>query len=580
MPLATLLLTGCIDNKYDFDGIDTTTELKVNNLVIPVNLDVVKLDDIITIDDDSKIKVVDGVYAVTEEGDFHSDRINIPSFTAPAPSVPSVQAEFRHPDANGSKVRRAASDVNLTYPLISTSAQEVRFTATGIDKSIMSIQAVECRPLSVNITLQAAGLGSYADLGFKNLAFKFLKGLTLTNLPEGASYDAATGNLVIPSLDCNSATKQAVINLTVSEIDFATAGVALDYDSHTLSYDSEIELSQGQLDLTFHPDLAQGADVPDNIGVNIATEVAALEATSFSGDINYMLEGNGLNISPVDLSDIPDFLSQEDTDLKLANPQIYLELNNPLGDDKLRCQTGLTLTAVRGENKNSFSLDNNGLVVIGYDRGFGPYDFVLSPYMPENPDAAFGYSLTHVLFSGLSNVLSGNGIPNQIEIHLDNPQVPAQHVDKFQLGTELEGITGKYKFFAPLALKGGDNGSVIVYRDRKKWDNEDVQKITIEVLELEADVTSTIPLGAVLTATPIDRDGNPMNVTVEGADISANAVNQHILLRTTGEIKGLDGISFEAVVRPGNDDQAIGPDQTITLTNIRARVTGNYTTDF
>ena len=100
------------------------------------------------------------------------------------------------------------------------------------------------------------------------------------------------------------------------------------------------------------------------------------------------------------------------------------------------------------------------------------------------------------------------------------------------------------------------------------------------MLEIEADVTSTIPLKAVLTATPIDVDGNLMNVNVEGGVIEANAQNQHIVLRTTGVVKRLDGISFEAVVRPADGDQAIGPDQTIELRNVKARVTGNYTTDF
>ncbi len=313
----------------------------------------------------------------------------------------------------------------------------------------------------------------------------------------------------------------------------------------------------------------------------MSTEIGDMEATAFSGRINYYLEGNGLDISPVDLSDLPDFLAQEDTDLRLDNPQIYLQVNNPVGEEHLSCQTGMTLTAVRGDERKAYSLDNNGVVSIGYDMGYGPYNFVLSPYMPSSPSAAFSEGLTHVGFSGLSDVLSGNGLPNHIDIDLDNPQVPSQEVKGFRLNSELPGITGRYEFLAPLALKSGDNGSVIVYRDREDgWNDEDVEKITIEVLELEADVTSTIPLRAELSARPVDKNGNLMDVSVEGGIIEANAVNQHIVLRTTGTVKGLDGISFEAVVRPGNNGEAIGPDQTIELRNIRARVTGNYTTDF
>ena len=35
---ALLMLPGCIDDNYDLSDIDTTTELKVNDLVVPLNL--------------------------------------------------------------------------------------------------------------------------------------------------------------------------------------------------------------------------------------------------------------------------------------------------------------------------------------------------------------------------------------------------------------------------------------------------------------------------------------------------------------------------------------------------------------
>ncbi len=122
---------------------------------------------------------------------------------------------------------------------------------------------------------------------------------------------------------------------------------------------------------------------------------------------------------------------------------------------------------------------------------------------------------------------------------------------------------------------------MIVYKDTESgWGDEELDKLTITELVVEADVTSTIPLKATFTAHPIDSDGNPIpNVTIEGAEISANADNQHIQIRTTGSIKKLDGIQFEAVVTPGSNE-TLSPDQTITLKNVRARVSGSYTTDF
>ncbi|MDE5657722.1 MAG: hypothetical protein K2I25_01540 [Muribaculaceae bacterium] len=39
--LTTVALTGCVDDKYDLSDIDTTAGIKVNDLVVPVNIDAV-----------------------------------------------------------------------------------------------------------------------------------------------------------------------------------------------------------------------------------------------------------------------------------------------------------------------------------------------------------------------------------------------------------------------------------------------------------------------------------------------------------------------------------------------------------
>lgn len=97
----TLLLTGCVDNGYDLSNIDTTSELKVVDLQLPVNLDAITLDDIITIDEDSKIKIrdVDGkpAYVVTEQGEFNSDKITINEFSAEAPVINPSRLVFGPP---------------------------------------------------------------------------------------------------------------------------------------------------------------------------------------------------------------------------------------------------------------------------------------------------------------------------------------------------------------------------------------------------------------------------------------------------------------------------------------------------
>ena len=91
-----VILTGCIDNDYDLSDIDTTSEIKVNNLTLPVKIDAITLNDIFDISEDSKIQTVtvngQEFYAVTQHGDINSQSINIPTF---APHSLSIRKRMR-----------------------------------------------------------------------------------------------------------------------------------------------------------------------------------------------------------------------------------------------------------------------------------------------------------------------------------------------------------------------------------------------------------------------------------------------------------------------------------------------------
>ena len=48
-----LLFASCIDDKYDLGDIDTTVEVKVVDLVVPMNLDEITLSSLISLDEGS-----------------------------------------------------------------------------------------------------------------------------------------------------------------------------------------------------------------------------------------------------------------------------------------------------------------------------------------------------------------------------------------------------------------------------------------------------------------------------------------------------------------------------------------------
>ncbi|MDE7396415.1 MAG: hypothetical protein K2M98_01670, partial [Muribaculum sp.] len=63
---------------------------------------------------------------------------------------------------------------------------------------------------------------------------------------------------------------------------------------------------------------------------------------------------------------------------------------------------------------------------------------------------------------------------------------------------------------------------------------------------------------------------------IEGATLNANADGQEVKVHMTGEITGLDGITFTAVTSSPAEAAPLRPDQTIDLKNIRVTVSGYY----
>lgn len=83
--IAAASVTSCVDDKYDLSDIDTTARIQVDNLTIPVNVDAITLSSLLDLDPndpDAKVKEVNGIYAVVENGDFHSEMVHINQINA------------------------------------------------------------------------------------------------------------------------------------------------------------------------------------------------------------------------------------------------------------------------------------------------------------------------------------------------------------------------------------------------------------------------------------------------------------------------------------------------------------------
>ncbi|MDE6532199.1 MAG: hypothetical protein K2M27_01535 [Muribaculaceae bacterium] len=576
LPLLVLVsMQSCIDNGYDLDNIDTTSEFKVKDLVLPINLDVITLGDIIEIKEGDQIKEISlngqKIYAVQEKGTFHSDPISIPAFSSDAPSVSPSTLTFNNPLSRSTSTGNASS---LTFPLNQPIHRNVTYQANDIDRSIIEISDIYVSGYNVTINFYSEqAISTLADIELSDIRIQLPKGLDIECITPAGIYND-NGILTIPSLKFENGT--ASLSVNAKAINLPANNAYIDSDNRSLSLSADINIESANLTVT---PKNTGTSMPSSsVNISVSYSLSPLSAEAVSGKIRYLLEGDALNISPISLNDLPDFLAQEGTDLILNNPQIYLSVNNPVANDNIGYQTGLILTAVReNESNRTFSLDN-GNFRVGYNLGNdGPYNFCLSPEMPSSVPSSFT-GATHVPFTSLGNVISGNGLPKMIDIKLDNPQIYEQTVEKFALGRELGTLSGNWEFLAPLALKSGTASKIVYTETKDGWNDEYVDAITISSLEISLDASSTLPLKAHISGFPIDKNGQPIaGVTIEGADIEANTSGQPVTIRVTGEVRHLDGISFTATVLPGDNDETLSPDQTLTLDKIRVKVSGNYT---
>lgn len=560
---AGLMLTSCFDDSYDLSNIDKTVRINVNDLVVPVNIDTVKLSSIFDLKEGDRVKIINGQYAIVEEGSFNSDVIEIPAITLGKPEIAPTETEIylqttTYRDGN----------VLGKYPLVSDPTS-FNYHAEEVSEFITRIDSINGR-IKIAIKISFSGIENVVkSYTLSGMTIQLPKGLNVIS-ENGEKYDKATGTLRIPDRHVTGNSLEFSVN--ANSIDFKAAGGKYTETNHSVDITGEMKVVDGFMSLS-ESDIKSNAsltDIPSMILMRNEYNMDPIDVYEFSGAIRYDVEG--VNVNDIELNDLPDLLSQDGTMISLVNPQIYLQVTNPLENYSLYAQTDFTIITHPRNGVPFESKIDDPYFKIPNTSATGTYNFCLSPSVPSTYYPGYE-SPIHVKYTSLSNVLYADGLPTRLEVKL-SPEVPNQNVVNFALGRSLGAVDGKYTFFAPLEL--GKN-SIIAYRDTVDgWSNEDLQRMTVTALEINLAITSDIPVSAVLEGYPIDVNGNQINnVTIEGANIDANAKDQQVKLHITGEVKNLDGIIFKAKIVAA-DPKVLTPDMHIYVKNVRPRVSGYY----
>lgn len=538
----------CIDDKYDLSDIDSTVQVKVNDLVIPINIDKIDMGSIIKLDEDGIVQIVNNEYAVVKDGSINSSEVKIDPIVINSINItPTVDIINTVP----------ASGVSVDLPLPST-ATSYSYSSNAISSKVIELdKAYASFALDIKFSISPNPGGK---ITLNNVKITLPKGLIINN----QNYDAATGIYSAPTIDVVSGV--ANLHIPVEGVDFSFHPSAFDTTSRLINFVGELKISDGVI-------RCNNSTIGDKVEFKVEYKFSDINVKSIDGVIEYPIEG--MSITNVDINNLPDVLSQPGTDLRLVNPVFYLNVTNPLNSVNLYAQTGFVVTAYR-DNALPQVYAMNDPVIVGNTNSDGIYNYYLSPLeIPSSQlDPAFP-SPIHYTYATLGDILSGDGLPKSLEVALDNPKVPRQHVKNLLIGHNYGEVKGKYKFVAPLQFAGGSN---VIYTDKMDgWYSEDMEYLTIQTLEVHATVSSDVPLQLNFTGYPIDENGNRINnVSIVGAEINANADNQEIVIRITGEITKLDGIQFSATATAAPNGAALSPDMKIHLSDVRPCVSGYY----
>lgn len=587
--LSLLALSSCIKDEYDLSDIDTTVRLQTKELTVPINLDYLTLDQVMDLNDDSEIvkeTQPDGsiIYAVKKEGTFDSDPIHVAAFATDKPSIsPSVKTLTITP-----LPVVLPTDPLAKYPIpIDVSASTFSVNASDIDKAIKQMDLLGATS-KFKVVIEVTPIGgtlNWSNVKFEGIKIEVPKGLLGTSdqgtfIPNSSATDAY-GLLDLSATPLQpDATGKVTINIDVTGIDVPKSNAVIDYTAHTLALADQIRIKEG--DVVIYGSSTGTTLLPPSVTFSLAPDMDAIQVNTFTGRIEYDVDA--FDIDPIDLSNLPDFLSQSGTQLGLEKPQIYLGLNNPVGNVSdgaggyMFLRTGIVMTPERdGVAAAPCGLDNTTFDVTGDGTTAEQY-FVMAPAASTSFNYPGYTNPTFVPFAALKDVLTEtDGIPTKIKVEAVNPQLPNQPVQNFQLDTDLPKIDGKYAFYAPLQLT---NNSVIMYTDTiDGWNDEDVDAINVNEMLVNFDLTSEIPFDLTLDIIPITLNGKEIPSNHNKVTIPASATNFPVAVTITAKdnspITHLDGLLVKAKV-DHPQAETLAPEMKLHLKNSKVTLTGYY----
>lgn len=576
-------MSSCIDNSYDLDDIDTTLGIQTDLTLPTSSVDGIKLKNIMNLEEDGVVQLVpnpdspdeDSMYVVRQSGNANVDPIKIDEIRITQPTINDIDSKiylYGLTPQSTPKHKIGKHNVHINIDGFPIDIQDATYSytikpkdnanqslegaeANGISADVVSIERIKFGEVKINLTINTDFPEYFPYMHLDNLTLTLPEELHITSCKLGSTdaKEITPGHIVITDTeDGPRPTRGITLELAIDELKTGKNFI-FDGKNHTAILGGIIEVGgtfrveTAELDaqkleqfiknagnnITIDPlnpqlDLDKIGLIPKYITLNGKTTFSNdLVITHVTGTFQHAIE----NIDPLSLSDLPDFLDNEETVLDLDNPMICLSIYTEL---PAKINTRLTLMS---DTDNNIPRSTGLLTIEGGDT----VKYFLAEkdkrdYLPNNYKDAISEKV-----EGLSNLIKR--IPKQITVEVATVTLAATDLDI----TRPYDIDIAYDVYAPLMF-GKD--FKLVYTDTDKgWDlGDDYDYLDAECISLKANISSTLPASMTLSLDLLNVQGNKIDIVEDNSiHCDANAKKSPIEIK----IKAKPGHSLKEILAPG-----------------------------
>lgn len=557
-----------IDERYDLDKeIDKTVSVG-GNLTIPASYtEKMILKDLLKLEDDGIIVAdsISGDYMLRKNGERSFTKVKIPTVTVDmSEGFEGVEYKFTVP-----QIPLTLQNNQAKNSFIQTAFREfinINISQDDITPDIKDLKSSETSCVETYLVFTETGNAANVVLN-NNFYIEFPNYIKVKS--EDKSWIAEGNKLILNKADGMEISEKTKVKFQIINVNF----IGTDARFTPGEGNGKIDL-RGNITLNGNVSLyatnADGGDMA--VSVDVESEYMNIETVEAIVDPEINLE-----INPIVLDDMPNFLTDNEILMDLTDPRIFIKVANP---SPIAVNMSGTLKSVKtGKDSKTVKIPEF-TIPAAQDTRYkdGNITICLNQIEDGNKDG-----IIYVKADRLSTIVEN--IPEKIEITEIETNV-VQEFTEIELGEEYQ-IETDYIVNTPLMF--GPRTKFKYTEVIDGWDT-DLKDAEFERIEVTMTVINEIPLGLNLKAEAIDKEGNKlenvdvdMNVDINPGSIG-NTTNQEVSFNVTtteGSIKALDGIRLyiEANASKNTETVALNENQSVQIANLKLKLIGGVTID-